>query len=849
MDKMWMELPRYSREYLAGIEIFLDFGFEKVGMVTGRIPCPCKNCVNGRYQIRATIREHLICDGFMFGYTNWVHQGEDVIVRDVSNDDVHEEPSQSEDEHRMPEMVNDIFRDHGVDSSAEASKYQKYMSEANQPLYPGCENETVLSFVVWLFNHKNVSKWTDVSFDGLLRKFKSSFPSFANLPDNFYEMKKMVGNLGFGYEKIDACENDCMLFWRENEKLESCTVCKSSRWKQTEMVVSEKTQIDTKTKRSKVAVKQLRYLALIPRLQRLFMSVETAKYMMWHHVKRRKDGVNRHPADSAAWKHLDTMYPTFSQEHRNVRLGLSTDGMSPFTHGSPYSIWPVTIVVYNLPPWMCMKQEYFIMPLLIPGPNSPCNDIDVYMQPLIEELKILWSNGVETYDASNGTKFQMRAALLWTISDFPALAMLSGWSTKGKLACPSCQMNTRSCRLQSKECYIGHRCFLESGHSYRFDTRRFNGECDHSEAPVVPSGFDILEQVNAINVTFGKTPTSTKTIPHDSKHNWRKKSIFFELPYWRNLLLRHNLDGMHIAKNICDSLIGTLLSVQGKSKDNLKARLDLMKMGIRRELHPIPVQASNSKYLLPAASYSMSKKERHDFLQVLKNVKVPDGYASNISRCINLKGGKISGLKSHDCHILMQQLLPIAIRCTDLPRHVCSTIIELCNYFRELCSNYNTSEDYERLNKKIPLILCKLEMVFPPAFFDIMVHLCVHLAEEAKIAGNVKYRQMWAFERYMGKLKGYIRNRSRPEGSIVEGYIAEECVTFCSRYLSQNNAAWKRVGRNEAGYEQGKEILSVFRNIGRFLNVPKVCTLCSDDVKSAHLYVLFNCTEVESYLR
>lgn len=94
-----------------------------------------------------------------------------------------------------------------------------------------------------------------------------------------------------------------------------------------------------------------------------------------------------------------------------------------------------------------MKQEYFIIPLLIPGPNSPCNDIDVYTQPLIEELKILWSNGVETYDASTGTKFQMRAALLWTISDFSSLAMLSSWSTKGKLACPSCQMNTISCRL------------------------------------------------------------------------------------------------------------------------------------------------------------------------------------------------------------------------------------------------------------------------------------------------------------------------------------------------------------------------------------------------------------------
>ena len=64
-------------------------------------------------------------------------------------------------------------------------------------------------------------------------------------------------------------------------------------------------------------------------------------------------------------------------------------------------------VVYNLPPWMCMKQTYTMMSLLIPSPTEPRNDIDVYMQPLIEELKDLWVNGVETYDISKKQNFQM----------------------------------------------------------------------------------------------------------------------------------------------------------------------------------------------------------------------------------------------------------------------------------------------------------------------------------------------------------------------------------------------------------------------------------------------------------
>ena len=78
---------------------------------------------------------------------------------------------------------------------------------------------------------------------------------------------------------------------------------------------------------------------------------------------------------------------------------------------------------------MCMKSEYSILSLLIPGSRSPGNDIDIYLQPLIDELKLLWESGVETYDASRNETFQMRAALMWTISDFPAYAMLSGWST------------------------------------------------------------------------------------------------------------------------------------------------------------------------------------------------------------------------------------------------------------------------------------------------------------------------------------------------------------------------------------------------------------------------------------
>ena len=134
-----------------------------------------------------------------------------------------------------------------------------------------------------------------------------------------------------------------------------------------------------------------------------------------------------------------------------------------------HSTWTIMLMIYNLPPWMCMKSEYSILSLHIPGPRSPGNYINIYLQPLIDKLKLLWDSWIETYDASRNETFQMRAALMWTISDFPTYAMLSGWSTKGKFACPCCNYgtNSRYLKLSRKMCYMIHHVFLLMDHPWR----------------------------------------------------------------------------------------------------------------------------------------------------------------------------------------------------------------------------------------------------------------------------------------------------------------------------------------------------------------------------------------------
>ena len=113
-----------------------------------------------------------------------------------------------------------------------------------------------------------------------------------------------------------------------------------------------------------------------------------------------------------------------------------------------YSTWHVTLMTYNFPPWLCLKQPYLFLSLLIPGPKSPRNDIDVFLEPLINELMELLELSVETYHASKDETFDLQAALGYTTSDFPAYGNLSGWKTKGKYACPYCNVHTCSLYLK-----------------------------------------------------------------------------------------------------------------------------------------------------------------------------------------------------------------------------------------------------------------------------------------------------------------------------------------------------------------------------------------------------------------
>ena len=153
-------------------------------------------------------------------------------------------------------------------------------------------------------------------------------------------------------------------------------------------------------------------------------------------------------------------------------------------------------------------------------------------------------------------------------------------------------------------------------------------------------GNEVYNRVKNTITIFGKTQKKTSF----ETNIWKKRSIFFYLPYWSDLHVCHCLDVMHVKKNVYDSLISTLLNIKGKTQDGLKCHQDLVDMGIQEQLHLI--SQGRRTYLPPA--------EKISFCQCLWSVKVPQGYYSNIKILVALNDLKLVGLKSHDCHVLMQ---------------------------------------------------------------------------------------------------------------------------------------------------------------------------------------------------
>ncbi|KAH9717951.1 hypothetical protein KPL71_022033 [Citrus sinensis] len=394
MDRSWITCDRLSVEYRSGVADFLDFAILNAENRMS-IRCPCTFCCNMEFHTPQQVKDHLFEKGFLPRYIVWTWHGETDSKSTFTNceDHSHSQRFRCHDYSNIIDMVEDAYEHCDRDPSS----FKDMLEDAEKPLYPGAKHSK-LSSLMRLYNVKGNYGWSDTGFSALLEVLADILPNNNTLPMSMYEVKKTMKVLGLEYEKIHACPNDCILYRNEFADLAECPNCGASR------------------------------------LKRLFQSPQTAQNLTWHANKRIRDGKLRHPADSPAWQLIDNKWPKFAQEPRNLRLALSTDGVNPHsTLSTTYSYWPVILITYNLPPWLCMKRKFLMLSLLISGPKQPGNDLDVYLAPLIEDLKTLWDVGIDVYDSYRKETFNLRAVLMWTISDFPAYGNLSDPNTLDQL--------------------------------------------------------------------------------------------------------------------------------------------------------------------------------------------------------------------------------------------------------------------------------------------------------------------------------------------------------------------------------------------------------------------------------
>ena len=267
----------------------------------------------------------------------------------------------------VPDMIDDYHQAEFAEGhtteemEASAKSFEDMFASAQKPLHNGT-TVSQLDVVGSVMGFKSQFNLSRDAYDGMIALFGSMLPESHILPKNMYESQKLLGALKMPYEQIHCCENGCVLFRGEHKAAKYCPKCKRSRYIEVDSSDGQKRQLT-------IPLKVLRYLPFIPRLQRLFISSESAKQMTWHKQGTRYNPDKMvHPADGEAWTHFHGIHREKAREARNVRVAFATDGFNPFgMMAVPYTCWLIFVVPLNLPPGVLFQRHTIFLSLIILG--------------------------------------------------------------------------------------------------------------------------------------------------------------------------------------------------------------------------------------------------------------------------------------------------------------------------------------------------------------------------------------------------------------------------------------------------------------------------------------------------
>jgi hypothetical protein len=155
---------------------------------------------------------------------------------------------------------------------------------------------------------------------------------------------------------------------------------------------------------------------------------------------------------------------------------------------------------------------------------------------------------------------------------------------------------------------------------------------------------------------------------------------------------------MHQERNVVESIVSMCMDITGKTKDNFMAQRDIAHVCN----HPsLELDKKGGK---PRALFCLKVKDRQEVMRWMNRLKFPNGYAAGLKRCVNVKVGKIHGLKSHDYHIKMERLLLVILRRYH-DDDIWEVLAELSYFYRQLCAKEIKKDMTEKFEKEIPLLI------------------------------------------------------------------------------------------------------------------------------------------------
>jgi hypothetical protein len=307
----------------------------------------------------------------------------------------------------------------------------------------------------------------------------------------------------------------------------------------------------------------------------------------------------------------------------------------------------------------------------------------------------------------------------YSLHDFLAYGIFCAWCVHGKFPCPICKECLRFIWLQKGGKYSSfdkHHQFLPLDHPFRQDIKNFTkGVIVKDPPPQMMTGAEVHAQIDALVAN----QEGGGFVGYGEEHMWTHKLGLARLPYFDDLLLPHNIDVIHTEKNVAKALWGTIMETEN-SKDNPKARVDLAMLCDRPKQEMQPPRGGKI-WKRPKADFVLARKHRREVLEWMQMLTFPDGYAVNLRKGVNLSTLRVNGLKSQDYHIWIEWLLPAMAR-GYVPKDVWLALVELSYFFCQLCVKELSRTVIDDLENMAPVLLYKLEKIFPPGFFHPMQH-------------------------------------------------------------------------------------------------------------------------------